>query len=248
MTVDQRRGFTSQSAAATTKTSETLLFTTKDMQQSITTAVHKSTFFSSRRRFACRRPSHPPLALVGRRGPRAFANEDCPPSAIPSRTPHSDVEVQSQSQSQSHSTTKPFKAAVSDEDRIVKLGAASLDCGAIFFTKSHSGKYTAVNNSYIKLFGFSSQDEILGKTDEELIETLLAKPDHPMFHHSYRGESIQDLPAIWHANDDSVMSMNKPRWFRERSPFIRDGRLHEFCVMKAPFDGGIVGVGVMDGV
>lgn len=167
----------------------------------------------------------------------ASSGGECPPSAVPGTTPHSDTTA----------TPHPYGART-DAERIDMLGKAALDCGAIMFVKSHSGRYRCVNDTYLEMFGFSCLDEVLGKTDEELIETILAKPEHPIFHHSYRGEAITDLPEIWRENDESVLTMKRPRWFRERSPFVKDGRLHEFVIMKAPFEDGLVGVGVLDGV
>jgi len=163
---------------------------------------------------------------------------ECPPSAVPGTTPHSDA---------CRENPKPFGART-DNERIAELGKGVMACGAILFTKTHSGRYRCVNDTFLEMFGFASLDEVLGKTDEELVETLLAKPEHPIFHHSYRGEAITDLPSVYRENDESVMEMNQPRWFKERAAFVKDGRLHEFCIMKAPFDGGIIGVGVLDGV
>lgn len=169
----------------------------------------------------------------------ASSGGECPPSAVPGTTPHSDEQAPA---------TESKYGARSDAERIAMLGKAAIDCGAVMFVKSHSGRYRCVNDTFLEMFGFANLDEVLGKTDEELIETILAKPEHPIFHHSYRGEAITDLPQIWRENDESVLTMKRPRWFRERSPFVKDGRLHEFVIMKAPFEDGLVGVGVLDGV
>jgi PAS domain-containing protein len=131
------------------------------------------------------------------------------------------------------------------EERVKVLGEAVLRSGAIVFTKNHAGKYTAVNDDYLAAFGFDDSSDVVGKSDDEIVETLLGRGQ--TFHHSYRGESITDLPAIWRAHDE--MALERPMWFKERSLLGGgvDTKLHEFVVMKAPFEDGIIGVAVSEG-
>ena len=69
------------------------------------------------------------------------------------------------------------------------------------------GKYTAVNDDFLQAFGFSDSDEVVGLNDEQLIDKVLSSGESgKMFHHSYRGESITDLPKIWQAHDDEVLA------------------------------------------
>lgn len=117
------------------------------------------------------------------------------------------------------------------------------------FTKNHAGKYTAVNDDFLDAFGLSSSEEIVGLDDDQLVEKLLASGR--TFHHSYRGEAITDLPAIWRQHDE--MALQRPMWFKERAILNAgdDTKLHEFVVMKAPLPAelgsGIIGVAVSEG-
>ena len=156
-------------------------------------------------------------------------------SSVPGPTPHSD-------------DARPHFGALTEDERVATLGKAVLDSGALIFTKNHAGKYTSVNNNVLDAFGLDSSEQIVGRNDEELIASVL--DSGKTFHHSYRGEAIQDLPAIWRQHDEEVMCTNRTHWYKERSILGggEDGRLHEVVCMKAPFQGGIVGVAVCDGI
>lgn len=139
--------------------------------------------------------------------------------------------------------------ALSHDERVQLLGEAILRSGALVFTKNHAGKYTAVNDDFLDAFGLSSSEEIVGLDDDQLVEKLLASGK--TFHHSYRGESITDLPKIWREHDE--MALQRPMWFKERALLNAgdDTKLHEFVVMKAPLPtelgSGIIGVAVSEG-
>lgn len=140
--------------------------------------------------------------------------------------------------------------ALSHDERVHLLGEAILRSGALVFTKNHAGKYTAVNDDFLDAFGLSSSEEIVGLDDDQLVEKVLASGEK-IFHHSYRGESITDLPAIWREHDE--MALQRPMWFKERAILNagEDAKLHEFVVMKAPLPpelgSGIIGVAVSEG-
>ena len=160
-------------------------------------------------------------------------------SSFPGPTPHSD---------EGPGETPPHFGALTESERIETLGKAVLDSGALIFTKCHSGKFTSVNNNFLEAFGFKRSEDIVGKTDDELIESILASGT--TFHHSYRGEAITDLPAIWKKHDDEVMATARTHWYKERALLSGgdDTKLHEFIVMKSPFADGVVGVAVCDGI
>ena len=162
-------------------------------------------------------------------------------SSFPGPTPHSD-------EGAAPGETHTHFGALTESERIETLGKAVLDSGALIFTKCHSGKFTSVNNNFLEAFGLTSSSEIVGKTDEELIESILASGK--TFHHSYRGEAITDLPAIWKQHDDEVMATARTHWYKERALLSGgdDTKLHEFVVMKSPFADGVVGVAVCDGI
>jgi hypothetical protein len=157
-------------------------------------------------------------------------------SSTPGPTPHSDAK------------SGDHFGALSHDERVSILGEAIIDSGALVFTKSHSGKYTCVDNAFLKAFGFEKSEDVVGLTDDEVIEKILASGK--TFHHSYRGEAVTDLPRIWKENDDLVQHNNRTMWFKERALLSggEDTKLHEFVVMKSPFDGGVLGVAVPTGI
>ncbi len=161
-------------------------------------------------------------------------------SSFPGPTPHSD-------EGAAPGQNTKF-GALTESERVETLGRAVLDSGALIFTKCHSGKFTSVNNNFLQAFGLESSEDVVGKTDDELIESVLASGK--TFHHSYRGESITDLPKIWKKHDDEVMATARTHWYKERALLSggEDTKLHEFVVMKSPFADGVVGVAVCDGI
>jgi len=166
-------------------------------------------------------------------------------SSTPGPTPHSD-ECANQ---------PPHFGALTHDERVKALGEAVLKSGALIFTKCHSGKYTAVNDDFLAAFGLESSDEVIGLNDEELIDKVLSSGESgKMFHHSYRGESIADLPKIWQAHDDEVLSSQRTMWYKERA-IVKGGddmKLHEYIVLKSPHKSSIgdevLGVAVLDGI
>ena len=142
------------------------------------------------------------------------------------------------------------------DERVKALGEAVLKSGALIFTKCRSGKYTAVNDDFLQAFGFSDSDEVVGLNDEQLIDKVLSNGESgKMFHHSYRGESITDLPKIWQAHDDEVLASQRTMWFKERA-IVKGGddmKLHEYIVLKSPHKSSsigdeVLGVAVLDGI
>ena len=158
-------------------------------------------------------------------------------SSTPGPTAHSDA-----------TSSGEHFGALSHDERVSILGEAIIDSGALVFTKSHSGRYTCVDNAFLKAFGFEKSEDVVGLTDDEVIEKILASGR--TFHHSYRGESVTDLPRIWKENDDLVQHNNRTMWFKERALLSggEDTKLHEFVVMKSPFAGGVLGVAVPAGI
>jgi hypothetical protein len=170
-----------------------------------------------------------------RRSKRHRARVPRASSSAPGPTPHSDAK-------------SDHYGALSREERVGVLGEAIIDSGALVFTKSHSGKYTCVDDAFLKAFGFEKSEDVVGLTDEELVEKILASGK--TFHHSYRGESVTDLPRVWKENDDLVQQSERTMWFKERA-FLSGGedtKLHEFVVMKSPYAGGVLGVAVPAGI
>jgi PAS domain-containing protein len=87
-------------------------------------------------------------------------------SSFPGPTPHSD---------EGPGETPPHFGALTESERIETLGKAVLDSGALIFTKCHSGKFTSVNNNFLEAFGLKRSEDIVGKTDDELIESISAR-------------------------------------------------------------------------
>jgi PAS domain-containing protein len=201
------------------------------MYRALTEATHARGVHHQRRRHARGRDA---------RGSRRRAS-----SSTPGPTPHSD-ECANQ---------PPHFGALTHDERVKALGEAVLKSGALIFTKCHSGKYTAVNDDFLAAFGLESSDEVIGLNDEELIDKVLSSGESgKMFHHSYRGESIADLPKIWQAHDDEVLSSQRTMWYKERA-IVKGGddmKLHEYIVLKSPHKSSIgdevLGVAVLDGI
>ena len=163
----------------------------------------------------------------------------------PGPTPHSD-----------ECSSRAHFGALTHDERVKALGEAVLKSGALIFTKCRSGKYTAVNDDFLQAFGFSDSDEVVGLNDEQLIDKVLSNGESgKMFHHSYRGESITDLPKIWQAHDDEVLASQRTMWFKERA-IVKGGddmKLHEYIVLKSPHKSSsigdeVLGVAVLDGI
>ena len=166
-------------------------------------------------------------------------------SSTPGPTPHSD-----------ECSSRAHFGALTHDERVKALGEAVLKSGALIFTKCRSGKYTAVNDDFLQAFGFSDSDEVVGLNDEQLIDKVLSSGESgKMFHHSYRGESITDLPKIWQAHDDEVLASQRTMWFKERA-IVKGGddmKLHEYIVLKSPHKSSsigdeVLGVAVLDGI
>lgn len=166
-------------------------------------------------------------------------------SSTPGPTPHSD-----------ECSSRAHFGALTHDERVKALGEAVLKSGALIFTKCRSGKYTAVNDDFLQAFGFSDSDEVVGLNDEQLIDKVLSNGESgKMFHHSYRGESITDLPKIWQAHDDEVLASQRTMWFKERA-IVKGGddmKLHEYIVLKSPHKSSsigdeVLGVAVLDGI
>jgi len=118
------------------------------------------------------------------------------------------------------------------------------------------GKVHRRHDDFLQAFGFSDSDEVVGLNDEQLIDKVLSCGESgKMFHHSYRGESITDLPKIWQAHDDEVLASQRTMWFKERA-IVKGGddmKLHEYIVLKSPHKSSsigdeVLGVAVLDGI
>jgi PAS domain-containing protein len=120
-----------------------------------------------------------------------------------------------------------------------KLGEAVYLSKALVFVKDKDGKYTSCNKSLIERFGsFENTNEIIGKNDEEickLLQSRASESDHFDIKHTYKGESISDLPSKWGANDALVReycAVGEGKIFRERYASLNDGKFHEVLVYK----------------
>lgn len=75
----------------------------------------------------------------------------------------------------------PAPATVSPPDFLASLNASSRQPGLFrylgdisFFLKDRTGHYMAANDAFVHLMGYQRLDEILGRTDYELISPILA--------------------------------------------------------------------------
>ena len=166
-------------------------------------------------------------------------------SSTPGPTPHSD-----------ECSSRAHFGALTHDERVKALGEAVLKSGALIFTKCRFESTPPSNDDFLQAFGFSDSDEVVGLNDEQLIDKVLSSGESgKMFHHSYRGESITDLPKIWQAPTTQVLRVQRTMWFKERA-IVKGGddmKLHEYIVLKSPHKSSsigdeVLGVAVLDGI
>lgn len=128
-------------------------------------------------------------------------------------------------------------------DRINWLGRAVVENGAFhFWTKNASGYYTAVNDYFVKSFELESDADVVGKTDAELIVLVAGDRTIEDFEDAKPDETLDSIASAYREHDMMVQETGKATRFNER--VIADDRVYDVVAIKAPFEGGTVGIGI----
>ena len=122
------------------------------------------------------------------------------------------------------------------------LGRAVENGAFHFWTKNASGYYTAVNDYFVKSFSLDSYADVVGKTDAELIVLVAGDRTIEDFQDAQPDETLESIASAYREHDLMVQETGRATRFNER--VIAGDRVYDVIAIKAPFEGGTVGIGI----